>query len=116
MREDNKSSVPEWFVKGDHDIDSAQYLFDHKKHTDIIAILIHHGWKLKKTHDLQELVIEVSKIDKTFEIFEDPCINISKYYLDARYPGFPGDYSREEIKKSLEVAKKIIKKIKEAIK
>jgi len=129
MKESNKSSVPEWFAKGDHDIESAQYLFDHKGHTDTVAVLIqqciekylkgyliHHGWKLKKTHDLQELVIEASKIDKTFEIFEDSCINISRYYMDTRYPGFPTDYSRDEIKESLDVAKNIMKKIKEAVK
>ena len=129
MKEKDKSSVQEWFIKGDHDIETAQYLFDNHRYTDIIAVhiqqciekylkgyLIYHGWKLKKTHDLQELVMEASKLDKTFEEFEDPCINISRYYLDTRYPGFPTDYSKEEIKESLDDAKKIMKKIKEAIK
>ena len=129
MKENSKESVQEWFTKGDHDIESAQFLFESHKHTDIVGFLIqqaiekylkgyliYHGWELKKIHDLQELVNEANKIDKSFQSFLDPCIKISKYYIDTRYPGFPSEYSQEEIKKSLVVAQKIIKKIKQSIK
>jgi HEPN domain-containing protein len=129
MKENSKESVQEWFTKGAHDIESAQSLFEKHGYTDIIAFLIqqaiekylkgyliYHGWKLKKIHDLQELINEATKIDKAFGSFLDPCIKISKYYIDTRYPGFPSEYSREEIKKSLFVAQKIIKKIKQNIK
>jgi HEPN domain-containing protein len=129
MKENSKESVQEWFTKGDHDIESAQSLLEKHGYTDIIAFLIqqaiekylkgyliYNGWKLKKIHDLQELINEATKIDKAFGSFLDPCIKISKYYIDTRYPGFPSEYSQEEIKKSLFVAQKIIKKIKQSMK
>lgn len=129
MKKNSKESVQEWFTKGDHDIESAQSLFEKQGYTDIIAFLIqqaiekylegyltYHGWKLKKIHNLQELINEATKIDKSFEGLLDACIKISKYYIDTRYPGFPSEYSPEEIKKSLFVAQKIIKKIKQNIK
>jgi HEPN domain-containing protein len=128
MKENSKKSVPEWFVKGDHDIETALFLFEKHKHTDIIAVLvqqaiekylkgylIYHGWKLKKIHDLQELINEATKIDKGFETFLDPCIKISKFYIDTRYPGFPIRYSRDELKKSLDIANEIIEKVKKAV-
>jgi len=128
MKENNKKSVQEWLVKGDHDIETAQFLFEKHGHTDIIGFLIqqaiekylkgyliYHGWELKKIHDLQELINEATKIDKGFETFLDSCINISKYYVDTRYPGFPTRYSRQEIKKSLGTASKIIEKVKKAV-
>jgi len=129
MKENSKESLQEWLTKGDHDIESAQSLFEKHGYTDIIAFLIqqaiekylkgyliYYGGKLKKIHDLQELINEATKIDKAFGGFLDPCIKISKYYIDTRYPGFPSEYSQEEIKKSLFVAQKIIKKIKQSIK
>ncbi|MCK4386237.1 MAG: HEPN domain-containing protein [candidate division Zixibacteria bacterium] len=129
MKKNSKESVQEWFTKGDHDIESAQSLFERHGYTDIIAFLIqqaiekylkgyliYHGWELKKIHDLQELVNEATKLDKSFAGFLDPCIRISKYYIDTRYPGFPTEYPQEEIKKSLNVAKKIIAKVKQAVK
>jgi len=125
----NKKLVEEWFIKGDRDIETAQFLFEHRRPTDIIAVfiqqsiekylkgyLIYHGWGLKKIHDLQELLNEAIKIDKTFEKFLVNCIRISKYYLDTRYPGTPTDYSEEEIKKSIDVANEIIDKIKQDLK
>jgi HEPN domain-containing protein len=128
MKENNEKPVQEWFAKGDHDIESARLLFEKHGHTDIIGFLIqqgiekylkgyliYHGWELKKIHDLQELINEATKIDKGFGIFLDPCINISKCYIDTRYPGFPTEYSREEMKKSLAVATRIIESIKKAV-
>jgi HEPN domain-containing protein len=129
MKKNNKDLVKEWFIKGHQDIESAQLLLKEHGHLETIAFLIQQSiekyikgylifnkWELKKIHDLQELINEAFKIDKSFEEFLDPCIKISKYYLDTRYPGLPTEYSKKEIEESFEVAKNLIEKIRKSIK
>jgi len=70
----------EWFDRAEHDIDGAEILFESEHYTDTIAVLIHqaaekylkgfllfNGWRLKKTHDLEELIIEAMAFFPDFE-------------------------------------------------
>jgi HEPN domain-containing protein len=130
MSENRRAHAQEWFIKGDHDIEMAQLLYDERGYADTIAFLIQqavekylkgtlvfHGVKPKRTHDLERLLEDVTEIDKSFEKFVETSTKITKYYIDSRYPvGFTTEYSREEIKQSLDEAYEIIAKIKRAIK
>lgn len=66
-----KKRVKEWIERGAHDLEAAQLLLDRKAHADIVlfhihqavekylkGFLIHHGWELKKIHDLETLITE----------------------------------------------------------
>jgi len=79
-----KSISDEWFLRGEHDLQSAKLLLQQGGHTDTIAILaqqaaekylkgylLTQGWKLQKTHDLEVLVSKAITHDKAFEQFLD---------------------------------------------
>jgi len=70
----------EWIDRGEHDMEAAQLLLDRKAHADVVlfhihqavekylkAFLIHHGWRLKKIHDLETLITEAADFDDVFE-------------------------------------------------
>jgi len=129
MKENRLKLAKEWFVKGDHDLTNAQLLYKNRGYTDSIAVLIqqaiekylkgyliYYEWKLRKIHDLVELLKEAIRLDESFNKFLPACDKITKYYFDTRYPYSAVEYSREEIKQSLKEANQIINKIKEEIK
>lgn len=119
----------EWLEKGEHDLEGAKLLFEREHFTDTIAMLIQqalekylkgflvfHGWKLIKIHDLVTLLAEATKYNPAFYEFEEDCRRISDYYFHGRYPGrMAMAFSREEIRKSIETADKVIEKIKEIV-
>ena len=129
MKGEKPALAKEWLEKGRHDFEMAQLLYREKGYTDTIAFLIqqavekylkgfliYHGWELKKIHDLEALLSEAIKFDRSFEGFLPACRKITEYYIESRYPlGFPVDYSREEVKESLNIAEEIIAKIKQAV-
>jgi HEPN domain-containing protein len=70
--------------------------------------------KLKKIHDLEELIKEAINYDEFFKNFLDFGRILTPFYFESRYPpGPPSTYSKKEIKEILNNAEKIIKKIEE---
>lgn len=130
MKNERLTLAQEWFTKGSHDIEMAQLLYNQMGYTDTIALLIqqavekylkgyliYNGWRLRKIHDLEELLSEAIRVDKDFSKFLGSCQKITQYYVESRYPlESPIEYTREEIKQSLDEAYEIITKIKQAIK
>lgn len=130
MKNERLILAKEWFTKGSHDIEMAQLLYNERGYIDIIAFLIqqavekylkgyliYKGWRLRKIHSLEELLSEAIRIDKDFGKFLGSCQKITQYYIESRYPlESPIEYTREEIKQSLDEAYEIITKIKRAIK
>lgn len=113
---DKSEIAKEWFERGKHDIEGARLLFDNKHYTDTIAHLIYHGWKLKKIHDLEELLTETIKHNTDFKEYLDFARKATAYYIEDCYPpGPPIDYPREEIEESLKLAEEIIEKIKQSV-
>ncbi|VUT25112.1 MAG: HEPN domain protein [Candidatus Methanolliviera sp. GoM_oil] len=122
-----RSHAAEWFERGEHDIEAAQLLCEERGFTDTIAyiiqqaiekylkgFLIYNGIKPKRTHDLSILLNEAVKFEDTLEEFIDFCDKATKYYIENRYPpGPPIEYRFEEIKKSLDNAWRLIRKIRE---
>lgn len=112
----------EWLEKGFHDIEVAQFLYDHDHYTDAIALHIHqalekylkgfllkNGWALQKTHDLITLASRAEDFGLDLRDREDALDRINEYYVESRYPlGAPTEYSRQEIAGSLGTATEII--------
>jgi HEPN domain-containing protein len=125
----HKSISEEWFLRGEHDLQSAKLLLQQGGPTDTVAVLAHQaaekylkgyllaqGWKLQKTHDLEVLVSEAITHNKAFEQFLDFARVVSAYYLEDRYPpGPPADYPRKEIARVMEDTEKLIIRIREAV-
>jgi len=124
-----KNAGTEWFLRGDHDLQSARILVKQGGHTDTIAVLLQQatekylkgylltqGWRLKKIHDLEVLVSEAITHDKGFKQFLDFARKAAAFYLEVRYPpGPPTEYSEEEISDMLAQTEKLIAKIEEAL-
>jgi HEPN domain-containing protein len=122
-----KAIRQEWFLRGEHDFQSAGLLLKQNGHTDTIAVLIQQavekytkgfllgrGWKLRKIHDLELLVEEATEYDKSFILFLDLARRLSAFYIEDRYPpGPPRDYSREEISTIFAQASDLITKFKD---
>ncbi|VUT24036.1 MAG: HEPN domain protein [Candidatus Methanolliviera sp. GoM_asphalt] len=78
------------------------------------GFLIYNGIKPKRTHDLSILLNEAVKFEDTLGEFIDFCDKATKYYIENRYPPGPSiEYRFEEIKKSLDNAWRLIRKIRE---
>jgi len=121
-----KKITEEWFERAKHDIEGAKLLFKEGHFTDTIAhliqqavekylkgFLIFYGWKLEKTHDIEKLITQATKYRPAFRKYLDFARRVTAYYIEDRYPpGPPIEYSKKEIKQSLEMAKKIIEEIK----
>lgn len=120
--------VQEWFERGKRDFESAKVLYVQKGYFDEVIFLIHqaiekylkgylifHGWKLKKIHDIETLIVEASKYDNSFMEFLDLSRKLTSFYYETRYPPGPlPEVSDDETKEIIEKAEKIIEFIKKA--
>ena len=125
-----KKQALEWFERGNHDIETAQLLYKEKGYTDTIAYhiqqaiekylkgyLVFNGKKPPKIHEVDTLLKEIGKIDASLMTFLDLCEKASRYYLEERYPPGPlVEYEYSEIKKDLDKATELIKKIQTKVK
>ncbi len=120
-----KQQAEEWFVRGDHDIETADLLFNERGHMDSIAYhiqqaiekylkgyLVLHGKRPPRIHELDTILNHIIAFDDSLADFLDICEKVSLYYIEARYPpGPPAEYDREEIKSDLDNAWELIKRI-----
>lgn len=117
--------VKEWFKKAEQEIETAKLLFDSEWHYDIILFHIHqavekylkgypihHGWKLKKIHDIEMPLTDAIKFDATSQEFLDFGRKITGFYYGDRYPAGIMGISKEEVDYSIENAEKTIEKVK----
>ena len=119
----------EWLARGSNDMQAARLAFQAGAPTGPVALLLqqasekylkgyllHKGWRLRKTHDLRELVDRAREYDAAFSDYLDLARRLTAYYLEDRYPpGPPSDYPREEVAALLEQTQKLIARIKEAV-
>lgn len=118
-----KRQAEEWFIRGDHDIETAQLLYEQGGYTDSIAYhiqqavekylkgyLVAKGQKPPRVHELDTLLTLVARWEpEWYDQFIDLCEKATKYYLDDRYPPGPlPEYDREEIKKDLDSAWELV--------
>jgi len=113
--------VWEWIKKAEHDLVNAETVIKiENPPTDTIcfhshqcsekyfkAYLISKGEDLIKTHNLRFLLDKCKKYSNKFESLRNEAIILTSYSIESRYPGDFIEYSVEEAKKSIEMAKKI---------
>jgi HEPN domain-containing protein len=62
----------------------------------IKAELIHLGWQLVKTHDIQQLVDELKdRASPNAEALQPLAEELADYYFAGRYPGFDFDENED---------------------
>ena len=75
------------------------------------GFLLSKNWRLKRTHDLEELLDKMVEYDLSFEEFRELSQEATAFYFFERYPFFGSELSREEFEriynKSLELIRKI---------
>ena len=128
MDEGFRRQAQDWFDRGDHDIQTAQLLYDQRGHTDAIAYhiqqaiekylkgyLVLREEKPPRTHELDSLLNRAEKHDAALYLpFVDLCEKATKYYMEDRYPpGPPPEYSREEIRADLDLTWELVREIRQ---
>ena len=120
-----KKQAEEWFEWGNHDIETAQLLYDARGHTDSIAYHIHqalekylkgylvlYGKKPPRIHELDVVLNRIAALDDSLIDFLALCEKVSRYYFEARYPpGSPVEYEYGEMKRDLDSAQELIRRI-----
>ncbi len=99
MKGRRESLLPaDWFARGELDIRRAEILnanndpegaaFHLQQATEkyLKGFLIGKGWKLERTHDLEDLLDNAVDFDAGFEEFRSLCQEITEYYIEERYP------------------------------
>jgi HEPN domain-containing protein len=121
-----KKRIEEWIARAEHDLEAAQLLLDHKAHADIVlfhahqavekylkAFLLHHGWKLRKIHDLETLITDAMDVESAFETYLDLGRRLTAFYYTERYPPGPvPSYAFEETRRLLKQTEALIRRIK----
>ncbi len=63
------------------------------------AFLIHHGWQLKRIHDIEALLQEASGFDPKLGAYVKIVEPLAEAYFEGRYPGFDAeDPSLDELR------------------
>ncbi len=115
----------DWFNKGDleirrtqillenNDPDGAAFHLQQAMEKYLKGYLIAKGWKLKRIHDLEDLLDYALDYDKEFENFRDLCQEVTEYYIEERYPLLISSGLNEgEVRLRVEKAKEFMAKIK----
>lgn len=88
----------EWYEKAERDLkrvnillsvndaEGASFHLQQALEKFLKAFLIHHGWRLQRTHELVELLDEALKYDPALIHYMPLCKQVQKYYTDSRYP------------------------------
>ncbi|MBI4266754.1 MAG: HEPN domain-containing protein [Chloroflexi bacterium] len=126
----SREYIQEWFDKGSHDLTTAElaskagapaypiaFLLQQAAEKYLKGYLISRGWRLKKTHDLRELIARAAEFSPVFNEHTELARRLTALYIEYRYPSAPpsADLS-EEIVTLLEQTQKLIALIKEETK
>ncbi len=101
---------PDWFDKGNRDIETIELLLAHGGDPEIMAshieqaiekylkgYLLGRGWKLERIHDLPALLDEAATHNAQFEQFRELCEVATAFYFETRYPFLVNPPSKTEI-------------------
>lgn len=125
-----ESLIPiDWFRKADADLRTVEILLAQGGDTEIAAMhiqqamekylkgyLLAKGWKLRKTHDLPELLDEAMRYSPKLDKFRSLCEEATVFYFEARYPFFKEGPTPQEVNEFLMQTKEMVKAILEEIK
>lgn len=119
------SQIPEdWFARAEKDLAAARHLLGEAEATFVIpaamlleqavekflkGYLIAQGRRVKRTHDLVELLDDAVPEAPELSRFDAACIKITEYYTEQRYPPLvSSDLKKEEVLQSLAEADDLI--------
>ncbi len=118
----NNTKSKEWVLKAQNDLKSAEILFQENGPSDSICFhchqvaekmlkgfLIFNKKEFPKVHDLIYLLNLCEKTDKNFENLKGKISFLNRYYIETRYPSDVFIYSKEECRKSLNIAQDLFK-------
>lgn len=122
---DNDKIYEKWLEFAKRDLDSAKFLINmHPKPIEIICYhceqsaekylkgyLIKHGNRIEKTHDLVLINNKCKRIDDSFNIIEDECIELVPYGVQVRYP-YQLDVTGDDMISAIDCAERIERFIK----
>lgn len=129
MPDEKESLYPhDWFKKGKQDLKAAKSLLS-SGDLEVASMLIQQaiekylkgyllskGWKLRRIHDLEELLDEAILYNADSEKFRSLCQTATVYYTKERYPFLVSSkLSREELEDIFEQAQEFTKRIREEI-
>ncbi len=70
----------------DDDAEAAAFFLQQTVEKSLKAFLLHHGWQLRRIHDLEALLDDAVNLDSSLESFRALCQRATGYYLIDRYP------------------------------
>ncbi len=124
---EEESTVPaEWYAIAERDLGACKALLGDKDVFLPVAAsllqqavekylkgyLISKGWPLRRIHQLDRLVADLTKFEPDFAEFMPACVKISAYYTEHRYTLHPAsELTRSEVEESLKVASSLIARI-----
>ena len=121
---DKTDLVKAWIKKAENDIITAKNSIKIKPEPplDIVcfhaqqcaekylkAYLVYHNIEFEKTHDLRELVLLCSKVEREFLEILEISKRLTDYAVDVRYPVLIEEPTIEEAEEAIEMAEKIKK-------
>lgn len=115
--------VMEWFKKADNDLKAAEAIIEIKSPpTDTICFhcqqcaekylkgfLIFYEIEFEKTHDLHQLLDLCKQVDKSFDELRAAADMLNPYAVEIRYPDNFYEYSIDEAREAISLARKIKK-------
>ncbi len=122
MPDKGESFYPQdWFKKGKQDLNAARTLltagnlcvaaFHIQQAIEkcLKGYLLSKGWKLRRIHDLEELLDEAISHNPDFEKFHSLCQVATEYYVEERYPLFASsELNSEELKGMFEQLEQLV--------
>jgi HEPN domain-containing protein len=117
------SSYPkDWFKKANNDLKAAEILFcagnldtasfhiQQGIEKYLKGFLLGKGWRLKRTHDLVDLLNEAVHYESSFEKFRPFCIRVTECYIEDRYPfSVVSELNKEEVETALKETKEFVR-------
>ena len=111
----------EWYRLAHRDLDRAERLLDDEDYLGagihlqqaaekyLKGFLLSKGWRLRKIHDLAELLSEAVSYLPGLESYRKACQRITRYYVTERYPDAENsEPTRQEIEEDLAQVKAVI--------
>lgn len=118
----SKQEAPEWIkiarkdwtrlhhMLEKEDAEAAGFFLQQSLEKYLKAFLLHHGWGLRKIHELDALLDDAVKYNPDLKNFYTLCERISGYYFVDRYPPLgSAEIECKDIEKDMEEAKVFIK-------
>ena len=124
--------VEEWTERARHDLEAGRVLLRYEAYSDVVlfhvhqaiekclkGFLIHHGWRLKRIHDLETLLAEASDFDSKISDYLDLGRRLTAFYFIERYPPGPvplysGDETRRLYERGRELVQHILDQLEDA--